>query len=285
MADLAFIARGFMSKSPFFLKELMGYIRTAFFIGIVFFSVSTGWSQDYVLGEGDILNVTVYDHPDLKTKVRISGDGKITLPLIGQVKAANASVNELSDKIESLLADGYIINPQVSIFVESFKSRKATILGEVDSPGLYEIEGYTTLLELISTAGGLTKNAANKVIVHRKFPSSQKEENIEINLRQLMEEGTDSQNIQIVDGDNVFVPKKEVFYVTGEVKKPASYNYEDGLTVIQALTMAGGVSDKGAPGRIKVIRKIDGREKLLEDVKMDQAIQPNDVVVVPESYF
>ena len=263
----------------------MAFIRTFFCIVIVFFCASTGWPQDYILGEGDIVNITVYDHPDLKTKARISGDGNITLPLIGQVYAANLSVNELSSKIESLLADGYIINPQVGIFVESFKSRKATILGEVNSPGLYELAGYTSLLELISTAGGLTENAANKVIVHRKMPSSQQEDKIEINLRQLMEEGNDSQNIRIVDGDNVFIPKKEVFYVTGEVKKPDSYNYEDGLTVIQALTMAGGVSDKGAPGRIKVIRKIDGKEKLLEDVKMDQSIQPNDVIVVPESYF
>ncbi len=280
---------GLLTKARFFRfnKVLMVLLRTILILGIVFLGVSPGSSQDYILGEGDILEITVYDHSDLHTKARISGDGTITLPLIGQVNAANVSVNELSAKIESLYADGYIINPQVSIFVESFKSRKATILGEVDSPGLYEIEGYTSLLELISTAGGLTDNAANKVIVHRKvnLGSTQKDNKMEISLRRLMEEGSDSENIQIVDGDNVFIPRKEVFYVSGEVKKPNSYNYEDGLTVIQALTMAGGVNDKGAPGRTKVIRTINGREQLLEDVKMDQPILPNDVIVVPESYF
>ncbi len=238
-----------------------------------------------MLGEGDILNIAVYDHPDLKTTVRISGNGQIAMPLIGQVDAANVSVNDLSKKIEALLADGYIVNPQVSIFVESFRSRKATILGEVKSPGLYEVTGFTSLLELISKAGGLTANAARMAILHRKSSEHENEQKIDIDLRRLMEEGAGTRNIQIIDGDNVFIPKKEVFFVTGEVKKPDSYNYEDGLTVIQALTMAGGTSDKAAPGRIRIIRSINGSEVLLKDVKMDQPVLPSDVIVVPESYF
>jgi polysaccharide biosynthesis/export protein len=264
---------------------LFVYATAVLLIGIVFFSATKASCQDYLLGEGDILNINVYDHPDLKTTVRISGNGQITVPLIGQMDAANVSVNDLSEKIEALLADGYIVNPQVSIFVESFRSRKATILGEVNSPGLYELAGYTSLLELISTAGGLTADAASAAIVHRKSSADEKERKIDINLRRLMEGGAGADNIQIIDGDNVFIPKKEVFFVTGEVKKPDSYNYEDGLTVIQALTMAGGLSDKAAPGRIRVIRTIDGSEMLLKNVKMDQPILPSDVIVVPESYF
>lgn len=263
----------------------MKTIYALLIIGLIFLSAPGAPAQDYILGEGDVLTITVYEHPDLKTTTRISGDGMITMPLIGQVTAANISVNELSAKIEKRLADGYIINPQVNIFIEAFGSRKATILGEVDSPGLYELKGHTSLLELISRAGGLTENAARKALIHRQQGPDQKEQAIHINLRQLMEEGQTNQNQQIVDGDNVFISKKMVFYVTGEVKKPDFYNYEDGLTVIKALTLAGGVTDKGAPGRIKIIRSNDGKEQLLKGVKMDQPIQPNDVLVVPESYF
>jgi polysaccharide biosynthesis/export protein len=243
------------------------------------------YAQDYVLGEGDVLTISVYDQPDLQSNVRISGDGMITLPLIGQIAAAGQSVDQLGKKIESRLADGYIIDPHVNIFVEEFRSLKATILGGVQAPGLYELKGQTSLLELISKAGGLTQEAANQAIIQRDQEGSKEKTRITVNLSQLMEQGQASQNISIVNGDNIYIPKKKVFYVTGEVKSPNSYEYEEGLTVIQALTKAGGVNDKAAPGRIKIIRSANGKEELLERVKMDQQVQANDVIVVPESYF
>ena len=242
-------------------------------------------AQDYILGEGDVLTVSVYDQPDLKSVVRISGDGMITLPLIGQVYAAGQSVDQLSQKIEQRLADGYLVNPQVTIFIEEFRSLKATILGAVRSPGLYELEGQTTLLELISKAGGLTEDASNKAIIQRGKSGEQDKEAININLYQLMEQGQTDQNLSIVNEDNIYIPKKELFYVTGEVKKPDAYGYEEGITVIQALTKAGGVSSKAAPNRIKIIRTKNDKEQLLKNVEMDRRIKPNDVIVVPESYF
>lgn len=242
-------------------------------------------AQDYVLGEGDVLTISVYDHPDLNSTVRISGDGMITLPLIGQLSATGQSVETLNKKIESLLADGYIINPHVTIFIEEFRSLKATILGGVNNPGLYELKGHTTLLELISKAGGLKEKAASEAIIQRDQPDNKPKKIIIVNLFQLMEQGQESLNLSIVNGDNIYIPKKKVFYVTGEVNKPNVYDYEEGLTVIQALTKAGGVNDKAAPSRIRIIRSTDGNEDLLEKVKMDLPIQPNDVIVVPESYF
>jgi polysaccharide export outer membrane protein len=246
---------------------------------------SSSFAQNYILGEGDVLTVSVYDQPDLTSVVRISGDGIITLPLIGQVQAAGQSVDQLSGKIETLLADGYLIHPQVSIFIEEFRNLKATILGGVRSPGLYELKGQTTLLELISKAGGLIEDASNEAIIRRNDSSPEGQEVITINLNELMEQGKLSRNLTILNGDNIYIPKKKVFYVTGEVKSPDSYTYEKGLTVIQALTKAGGFSDRAAPGRIKIIRSLDGKEQLLKEVNMDERVQPNDVIVVPESYF
>jgi polysaccharide export outer membrane protein len=247
--------------------------------------LSLASAQDYILGEGDVLTVSVYDQPDLTSVVRISGDGMITLPLIGQVHAAGLSVDQLSGNIETLLADGYLIHPQVSIFIDEFRNLKATILGGVRSPGLYELKGQTTLLELISKAGGLIEEASNEAIIRRNDSDPEGQEVITINLDELMEQGQLSQNLTILNGDNIYIPKKKVFYVTGEVKSPDAYTFENGLTVIQALTKAGGFSDRAAPGRIKIIRSLDGKEQLLKDVNMDERVQPNDVIVVPESYF
>lgn len=253
---------------------------------VLLLTTSVSISQDYLLGNGDIITVDVYEHPDLRRTVRISGDGLITLPLIGDIKAVNLSIKELSKKIESILADGYIIDPQVNIFIEEFRNRKATILGEIESPGLYELEGSTSLLELISKAGGLTEDASTEIIIHRKKTDRQLDDNkIRVNLYQLMEEGQVTQNVQIIDGDDIFVPSKKVFYVTGEVKKPDSYHYEESLTVIKALTMAGGVTDRAASNRIRIIRSDKDREMLIKGVKLDQLVQPNDVIIVPESYF
>ena len=256
-----------------------------FIINALTIYAASVYAQDYILGEGDVLTISVYDQPDLQSTVRISGDGMITLPLIGQIAATGQSVDQLGKKIESRLADGYIIDPHVNIFVEEFRSLKATILGGVNAPGLYELKGQTSLLELISKAGGLTQEAANQAIIQRDQEDHKAKKVITVKLSELMEQGQSSQNLSIVNGDNIYIPKKKVFYVTGEVKSPNSYEYEEGLTVIQALTKAGGVNDKAAPSRIKIIRSANGKEELLERVKMDQQVQANDVIVVPESYF
>jgi len=242
-------------------------------------------AQDYILGEGDVLTISVYGQPDLKSVVRISGDGMITLPLIGQVRAAGRSIDQLSGKIEFLLADGYLINPQVSIFIEEFRNLKATILGNIRSPGLYELSGQTTLLELISKAGGLLEKAANQAIIRRVNPETGDQETFTVKLNELMEQGRTSKNLFIINGDNVYIPPKKIFYVTGEVKSPDAYTYEEGITVIQALTKAGGFSKTAAPGRFKIIRKTDETEQLLKNVNMDEPVMPNDVIVVPESFF
>jgi len=255
-----------------------------FFIATLIF-LQTAVAQDYLLGEGDVVNVSVYEQPDLETTVRISGDGMISLPLLGQVDVKNRSVKQLQKKIELLLAAGYIVDPQVHIFVEEFRSRKVTILGEVASPGVYEIQGHTTILELISKANGLTQDAAFQAIIQSKRKAGMARPVTVVDLSLLMKEGQASQNINITDGDHVYIPPKEVFYVSGQVRKPDVYNFEKDLTVIKALTMAGGTTDKAAPDRTRIIRTKDGQEQLIKGVRMDMRVMPNDVIMVPESYF
>jgi len=238
------------------------------------------------VGEEDILKITVYDHPDLSTTARVSGDGIINFPLIGNVKVAGLSVYQLSRKISDLLADGYIINPHVSVFIKEFRSKKTVIMGQVNKPGIYVLHGQTSFLELLSKAGGLTKNAGDKATFKRKSDVSGKNESIiTIDLKKLIEEGDTSLDIEIMDGDNIYVAKRGVFYVTGEVKKPDAYKYEEGSTVIKAVTMAGGFTDKASRGRVKIIRKVNGEAKVIEKAEMDKPVLPDDIIVVPESFF
>jgi polysaccharide export outer membrane protein len=205
---------------------------------------------------------------------------------LGEVSVKGLTLPQISQKIASLLSDGYIVNPQVSIFIQEFRSKKAFIIGEVNKPGLYVLPGQTTLLSLLSEAGGLTKNAGDKAIIKRKKnPTDEEESVMTVDLKKLIEKGDTSLDIQIMEGDSIYIPKAGLFYVTGEVKKPDAYKYEEGTTVIKAITMGGGFTDKAAKGRVKIIRKINGKEEVLEKVKMDEPVYPDDVIVVPESFF
>lgn len=240
----------------------------------------------YRVGEGDVLKITVYDNPDLETVARINSDGTIHFPLIGQVKIDGMTVSQVTGKITHLLAQGYIVDPQVSVFVQEFRSRKVVIMGQVKTPGLYELSGPTNLLELISKAGGLTADAGNKVTIKRKTSNPKDPEQIlTVDLKDLMENGVTSQDLGIQDGDNVFVSKAGSFYVTGQVAKPDAYKLDAGTTVIKAITMAGGFTELAAPGSVKIIRTVNGKEKTLNDVSMHERVRPEDVIVVPESFF
>ena len=255
---------------------------------IIFYSLMCGSAAagDYIVGEGDVLSITVYEHDDMSTVERVSYAGTISFPLVGQVMVKDMTVSQVAKKLTGMLSDGYIVDPQVNIFIKEYRSRKAIILGQVNNPGIYNLREDTSLLEFISQAGGMTKLACSKVIIKRKNSTdTDKEKVIKINLRQLVEEGDDSLNVQVRDGDSIYLPKNDVYYVTGEIKKPDAYEYEESSSVIKAITMAGGFTAKASTTAIQIIRKIQGKEEVLADVKMDEPVLPEDVIVVPESFF
>ncbi len=264
------------------LESIIPYLTTAAVLAILVVPTVV-FSQDYTVGERDVLRITVYDNPDLNTVARVSGEGAILFPLLGEVKVAGLTVPQIAKKISGLLSDGYIVNPHVIIFIEEFRSKKTTVIGEIAKPGLYELPGRTTLLELLSTAGGLTKDAGDKAIVKRKTPEG--EQAINVDLRRMIEKGDTSIDVVLKDGDSVYIPKAGFFYVTGEVKKPDAYRFEEGTTLIKAISMAGGFTDKAAEKRIKIKRKENGQETTLEKVGFDELVRPDDVIMVPESLF
>jgi polysaccharide export outer membrane protein len=243
-------------------------------------------ADDYVVGAEDVLKITVYNHPDLTTTERVSGEGKITLPLIGEIRVADMTTDKVAKEIASRLADGYIVDPNVSVFVVEFRSKKTIVMGQVNKPGIYMLSGNTTFLELLSLAGGLTKDAGDKAIIKRKPSGGEKNEGlITIDLKRLIAQGETSLDISLMDGDSVYIAKAGVFYVTGEVRKPDSYKHEEGLTVLKAVTMAGGFTDKASSSRIRIIRKIEEKEKVIERAGTDEPVLPDDIIIVPESFF
>jgi polysaccharide export outer membrane protein len=240
-------------------------------------------AADYILGPGDVLKISVYDNDDLLTVTRVSDDGYILMPLLGQVKVQGLTVSNASAYIAGLLADGYIINPQVNVFVEEFRSKKAIVLGQVSKPGLIEMSGPTSFLELISKAGGLAPEYGETATVKRKGQG--KDDVIFIDLRSLIEGGDLSQNIAVRDGDTIYVSKAGMCYVTGEVKSPDAYKCGNNITVLKLIALAGGFTGKAARSSIRIIRIVGGEKRIYEDVEMDMPVQPDDVIIVPESFF
>ncbi|MDH5523350.1 MAG: SLBB domain-containing protein [Desulfobulbaceae bacterium] len=264
-------------------KQIITLGLAVFSLLLLTFSASA--EDMYSIGTGDVLRIKVYDHPDLETKVMVNDTGHILMPLLGHVEVKGQTIGNISQKLAALLADGYIIDPQVNVFIEEYGSQKTVILGQVEKPGLYELSGPTTLLEIISKAGGLKENAGHTATIKRFSSKGGKQEIITIDLVSLMEDGDLKQNMQIRGGDNIIIMKAGMCYVTGEVDKPDAYKIDGETTVIKAITLAGGFTGKAAKGSVRIIRKISGQENVMKKVAMDTPIKENDVVVVPESFF
>lgn len=255
--------------------------------------------KDYRIGPEDVLQVQVWDHDDLTRKIKVSREGEFSYPLIGRVHAEGVTVSELEKDIQTKLSGRFIINPQVTISVTSYESRRVYIMGEVggprgQGPGVYPLTGETTLVEILSKAGGPTQDARDEVVVVRPrnevrkgnpipLEEAREGEMITLNLRKLLE-GDGNQNILLKHGDTIYLPKSEFFFVVGEVKREGRYKLEKGTTVLKGITTAGGFTDKAAKKKIMVLREKEGnKEKIL--VKMTDLITAQDVIMVPESFF
>jgi polysaccharide export outer membrane protein len=245
-------------------------------------------AQEYSIGEGDLLKITVYDNPDLTTEARVGGDGKITFPLIGEVAVTGLTAAEAQKRIAAMLQEGFVRKPQVSVFIEEYKSKKVTTLGEFVKPGLIELRGNATLMEVVSNAGGVTPNAGDILVIKRKVvrpgETQQRDETITLQLSAFLEGRTAEQNLMVADGDSIYVPRASFVYVSGAVRTPGVYKITQGLSVLKAITLAGGFTQRAAKNKTRIIRKSDAGEVTV-DAPMEELVLPDDVVVVPESLF
>jgi polysaccharide biosynthesis/export protein len=241
------------------------------------------------LAAGDMIEVTVYNVPDLLTKTQIGGSGDAYLPLINYVHLAGLTAEEAQTLIQERLSDGgFVKDPHVSVFVDHYSSGGASILGEVMRPGIYPVSGQERLFDLISAAGGLTEKAGRSIsVVHRGQEDSPQTVALSRNLSDHAEG-----NIAIYPGDTVMVQKADVVYVVGEVGRPSGFLMDNGqLTVLQAIAMAGGITRNAKMGAARIIRKGPSGmsetpvhlKQILEAKSPDVPMQADDILFVPTS--
>jgi polysaccharide export outer membrane protein len=251
-------------------------------------------SNDYVVGAQDILTVTCYDQTDLSGKFTVEADGTFTYPFIGRVKAAGHTLRELEERLKKQLVDeGYFRNPQITVAVDAYRSQKVFVVGEVRQPGTYPLSGDMTLIEVLSRAGTLPSASGEAIIVHAIsgtadgpiLPTDKAAKDaLRVDLREL-QSGQLSQNAILRDGDTVFVPMAQSIYVYGQVKNPGAYTLQQkNTTVLQAIVLAGGLTDRGRDSGLKILRVSNGKEQELR-VKVTDLVKPGDVIMVPERFF
>jgi|SRR5688572_9287744 len=252
---------------------------------------------DYQVGANDILKVTVYGHDDLTQTVVVQADGRFVFPLIGHVQAAGWTPKDLAGKIAVLLAGGFVRNPQVTVVVQEFRSKSVFVVGEVSRPGIYPLSGAMTVMEMLSRAGPTAGAGTEVVIVRPNRPVDRPvlpadvaaaggaplAEVIRVNLREI-QMGHLDRNVALRPNDTVFVTQAARIFVTGEVRNAGAFAYSPGLTVRQAISVAGGLTPDGSSGRLRVIREVDGRSKEMK-ARLDDPVLPGDTIIVKAKLF
>ena len=224
-------------------------------------------TQNYVVGPRDVLRINVFDELTLTGPYSVDAGGFINFPLVGRVRVGGVTVREIEDELRKVLAERFLVNPQVTVEVAEFRSQQVFIMGEVRAPGRYTLEGNTSLLEALAIAGSVTQDAGDDVlVVHPKTPTGTRAalpqdadaEVATVSLRDL-QTGRLSQ-VEIRDGDTILVTRADTIFLTGQVRSPGSYTMERGMTVLQALSLAGGLTDRGSQRGIKIQRIVDGEK-------------------------
>jgi polysaccharide biosynthesis/export protein len=252
--------------------------------------------DEYIIGPEDLLEIRVFELPDLSNTVRVLSNGKINFPPLGDIDVNGLTKSQAEKKLSELLQKNFINNAHVIVFIKEFKSQKVDIIGAVRNPGKYSLLGPKTVLEMLSEAGGLSENSGDKLIIFRRH--STETTKIEINIKQLLENGKANLNVILKPGDVVNIPPVGTLsiYVYGEVNQPGGIDLKnDGnATILKAIAKAGGPTDRANMRKVLIKRMgANGKELTVKaNVKdiingkiKDILVQEGDVIIVPESFF
>jgi polysaccharide export outer membrane protein len=239
------------------------------------------------LGPGDQVKMDVFGRPEMDTTTYIADDGTIRVPLAGAVNIGGLSPGEAAQKVETALKKGqFLVNPHVTFTVLQSRSQRVSVLGEVHNPGRYPIEANTTVLDLLAQAGGATEKGSDIIYVLRPDGTGALQRH-PVNLKGAVDakDSTPAVLQTLRGGDSIFVPVAEQFYIAGEVHAPAMYRLETGMTLLQAIARAGGVTDKGSASRVSIKRRTANGDYIVISGKPGEKIQPDDVITVKERIF
>ena len=266
-------------------------------------ATSQATASNYIVGAQDVLIITSYDQPELTGKFTIESDGSFTYPYIGRVSIAGMTLRAVEGALKRELADrGFFKDAQVTVAIEQYRSQKVYIVGEIRTPGAYPMAGNMRLVEALALAGSTLPTASGEAVIVRASNESlvvqpsagvpdikdvrngDPSRTVRIDLREL-ENGDLAQNVPLQNGDTIFVLRAENVYVFGQVKNPGAYPLrQKNTTVLQALSLAGGTTDRGATGRIQIVRIVEGKRAEIK-VGLTDFVEPRDTIIVPERFF
>lgn len=268
------------------------------------YSTNSGPGElSYTVGPNDVLKIEIFDEKELSREaVRVSGDGYISFPLIGRVRVDGFTTNAIERFIAWKMKEGgFLLDAQVSALITEFGSKRYKVLGAVKKPGIFFLKSSEQILDALSGVEGVDQETAGKeLLVLRQQPGSRPGDStkivISVELERLLEGGDTQSNLRLMPDDVVYVPKAAMFYIMGEVKVPGSYKFtKKDITLVEAISTAGGFTPIAARNRTRIVRVDDGREKIITvnvdaitaaGRKIDDVrIKPNDIVIVPESFF
>jgi polysaccharide biosynthesis/export protein len=253
-------------------------------------SPNAGTPASYAIGLQDVLKITVFDEPELSGQsYRVDSDGMITFWLLGRVSAAGLTLRQFQDKLKEQLANGYIKNPQVRVEIEQYKSQSIYVFGEVRQPGRISMMASKSLLEALAEAGSPTSQASTELTITHVRRSNgttptpdllPEVDKTVIDLRDLQA----AQQYLLSDGDIVTVPKAKTFFIGGEVRNNGPYVWQRGITLAQAVTLAGGLTDRGTFRGASATRLVNGKPV---EIKLDELdkVMPDDTIRINKRLF
>jgi polysaccharide biosynthesis/export protein len=250
--------------------------------------------DEYVIGPRDVISITTFQEPEYsRDALTVDAEGTVDCPLIGRVKVADLTARQVEEVLLKAYSPRYLKNPSISVIVREFRNMTVWVSGAVSRQGQVELKGDFSLLAALNAAGNMTSEAGSYVLIiaaeegeRATGPTMPDAERRQTQLRvsrQEIEQGR-ATHVRLRAGDTVYVPKASTFFISGEVGRPGEYVLSEGLTLLRALALAGGATERAAQNRIEVQRIVNG--KLVKSrMRHPDLVQPDDTVVVPRRWM
>jgi polysaccharide biosynthesis/export protein len=233
-------------------------------------------TDGYQIGAEDVLEVDVLGQGDFKSRVKVKSDGSIPLPYLGNVQAAGYTAITLAQSVVSRLKTaGIFSDPVVNVEVVSYASRYVLALGEVGGAGIVPVDRAYRLSEILARIGGIKSSGTNYIILTRPGQAGMKF------MFENLARGSEQDDPLVQPGDKIYVPKAELYYMSGAISSPGEFTLNEALTIRKAIARAGGVKPEGSINKVKIFR--EGRE--IKRVNLETLVQPGDSIVIGERLF
>jgi polysaccharide biosynthesis/export protein len=249
---------------------------------------------EYIIGPRDVISVTIFQEPGYsRDALTVDAEGTVDCPLIGRVKVADLTARQVEEVLLKAYSPQYLRNPSISVTVREFRNMTVWVSGAVNQPRQVELKGDFSLLAALNAAGNMTSEAGSYVLIIAAadgdkatgptMPDADKRHPQQRISRQEIEQGR-ATHVRLRAGDTVYVPRAATFFIDGEVRRPGEYVISEGLTLLRAIALAGGATDRAAQNRVEVQRIVNDRV-VKSRMRLTDIVQPDDTIVVPRRWM